>query len=166
MTENNEWFPEGYTVPEAPSSFMTIEDGENTIRILSKPVMGYCYWTKDKKKVYSKEEWAITPDDAALDKNGKPTAPKYFWAFLVYNYATKTVQSLEITQSTIMKPLKALIDNPKWGNPTKFDITLNKTGKELLTKYAVVPNPHSEITPEMSEALASTTIDLESVFNN
>jgi len=166
MAEKNEegWFPEGYEAPVEISSFMQLEDGDNTFRILSKPVMGFEYWTADNKPKRSKENWAEVPADIRKDKAGKNTKVKHFWSFLVYNYATKSVQSFEITQTTIMKALKALIENPKWGNPEKYDITINKTGKELLTKYAVVPNPHSEITEDITKALAETEIDLEAIF--
>jgi len=121
---------------------------------------------QDNKPVRSKTNWAETPDDIRVDKSGKKTKVKHFWSFLVYNYKTETVQSFEITQSTIMKALKALIENPKWGSPMKYDVTINRTGKELLTKYAVVPNPHSPLTPEIEKALADSQIDLEAIFDN
>lgn len=164
--DQNEWFPEGYDVPVEASSFMQLEDGDNTFRILSRPVMGYEYWSQDNKPHRSKVKWEDTPSDIRLEKNGKPTKIKHFWSFLVYNYATKSVQSYEITQTTIMKALKALIENPKWGNPEKYDITINKTGKELLTKYSVVPNPHSELEQEAKDALAKSEIDLETIFDD
>lgn len=164
MNDQEQWFPEGYKAPETESSFYKLEDGDNTFRILSKPVMGYEYWSQDEKPHRQKENWLEVPADIRLDKVGKKTKVKHFWNFLVYNYATKSVQSFEITQTTIMKALKALIENPKWGSPQKYDITINKTGKDLLTKYAIVPNPHTPLTPEIEKALAETEIDLESIF--
>ena len=161
--ENNEWFPEGYTTPSDVSSFMKLEDGDNTFRILSKPVVGYEYWTTESKPVRSREKFEETPN-IKLTKEGKPTTVKHFWSFLVYNYKVNAIQSLELTQASVMKAMKALIENPKWGNPAGYDITINRTGKELLTKYAVVPNPHSALTPEIEEAFANTTIDLEDIF--
>ena len=163
--QNNEWFPEGYEVPVDVSSFMKLEDGDNNFRILSKASVGYEYWTEDNKPKRSKTKWAEVPSDIKM-RDGKATSIKHFWNFLVYNYKLKAVQSLEITQATVMKALTALVENPKWGNPTKYDITITKTGKELLTKYSVVPNPHSEISEEVKEALKNTDIDPEDVFEN
>lgn len=165
MTDKDAWFPEGYVAPKDVSSFMSLEDGDNTFRILSKPVFGFEYWNTENKPVRSRTEWLETPSDIKLDKDGDPTSIKYFWAFLVYNYNEECVQSFEITQKTIMKALTALIENPKWGNPEKYDITINKTGKELTTKYSVVPNPHSEVTPEVLTELANTKIDLDKLFS-
>ncbi len=164
MNDQETWFGAGYELPVADSQFMQLEDGDNTFRILSKPVMGYEYWTTENKPKRSKVNWDVTPADIRKDPKGKDTKVKHFWSFLVYNYATKSVQSLEITQTTIMKAMKALIENPKWGSPEKYDVTINKTGKDLLTKYAVVPNPHTALTPEIEKALAGTDIDLESIF--
>tara|TARA_R110002126_G_scaffold17316_7_gene67762 strand:+ start:465 stop:971 length:507 start_codon:yes stop_codon:yes gene_type:complete len=157
------WFAADYEAPEEVSAFMKLEDGDNNFRILSPLVTGFEYWTEDNKPVRSKVKWDTTPDNIKK-RDGKPTAVKHFWLFLVYNYKAKQVQSLEVTQSTIQKALTALIDNPRWGNPTKFDITINRTGKELLTKYAVVPNPQSDVTPEMTAALEASTIDLQEIF--
>ena len=162
--EEEGFFPEGYEAPVEISSFMRLEDGDNKFRILSGVVTGWEYWTADKKPVRSKTEWENIPDNIQM-RDGKPTAIKYFWSFLVYNYEAEQVQSLEITQKTVMKAMTALIENPAWGNPKGFDITINKTGKELLTKYAVVPNPHSKITDEIQKALDDSTIDLEEIFN-
>lgn len=164
MSDQETWFGKGYEIPVPESSFFNLEDGDNTFRILSKPVMGFEYWSQDNKPHRQKTNWEVTPADIRKDQKGKDTKVKHFWSFLVYNYKTKSVQSLEITQTTIMKALKALIENPKWGDPMKYDITINKTGKELLTKYAVVPNPHTALTPEIEKALAETEIDLESIF--
>ncbi len=164
--DKDEFFPDGYETPVELSSFMKFEDGDNTFRILSKPVMGWEYFTTENKPKRSRNAYEEVPNDIKAGKDGKPTKPKHFWSFLVWNYKLEAVQSLELTQTSVMKAMKALIENSKWGSPLKYDITINRTGKELLTKYSVVPNPHSEITEEMSEALKNTDIDLESVFEN
>jgi hypothetical protein len=158
------FFPDDYKVPTDAGSFMKLENGDNTFRVLSKPVIGYEYWTGDNKPIRSREKPEETPN-IKLTKEGKATPVKHFWSFLVYNYRTESVQSFEITQSSIMKALKALIENPKWGSPMKYDVTINKTGQDLLTKYAVVPNPHSPLTPEIEKALEATDIDLETIFD-
>lgn len=164
MNTEDSWFPEDYEAPSEVSAFMKLAEGDNTFRILSPLVTGYEYWTEDNKPIRSKTKWENTPSDIK-HRDGKPTAVKFFWTFLVYNYKENAVQSLEITQSSIMKSLTSLIENPKWGNPTRYDITVNKVGKELLTKYSVVPNPHSPITPEMQAALDACTIDINEIFN-
>jgi len=165
MNDQEAWFPEGYKVPVDVSSFMKLEDGDNTFRVLSPAVVGYEWWDEENKPHRSKTKPEATPENIRLTKEGKPTAVKHFWSFLVYNYKLEAVQSLELTQATVMKAIKALVENPKWGNPSGYDITVNKTGKELLTKYSVVPNPHSEVSEVIKEALSKTDIDLEAIFD-
>jgi len=165
MAKDN-FFPDDYEAPVDVSSFMKFIDGDNTFRVLSSAIVGYEYWNNESKPVRSQTKPEETPADISLNKEGKPTAVKHFWAFLVYNYDVNAVQSLEITQSTVMKGMRSLIENPKWGDPKGYDITVTRTGKDLLTKYAVVPNPHAEVTPEVVEALEKSEIDLSNIFDN
>ena len=72
---------------------------------------------------------------------------------------------MEVTQKTIMLPLKALIDNPKWGSPKKYDITITRKGTTKNdTEYAVMPNPATPVSDEIAEAYLNTKINLEILF--
>jgi len=158
------FFPEEYEVPSS-SDFMKFEKGENNFRIMSSPVMGWEYWTKEDKPIRSKTEWKVAPADIKLDsKTGKPTAIKHFWAIVVWNYTAKAVQQLEITQKGIMDAILALAKNPKWGNPKGYDLCVTREGDGLKTKYTVMPSPASELSPEMIAEFESKAIDLNAVF--
>ena len=167
MTKQNtsDFFPEGYETPVNVGSFMKLEDGANLIRIVSHAVPGYEYWDTENKPHRSKVKWETQPANIRLTKEGKPTPIKHFWQMLVYNYKLGAVQSLELTQATIMKAIKSLVENTAWGNPQDYDISIDKTGKDLLTKYSVIPNPKVPITPEIAELVKNTDIDLESIFD-
>jgi hypothetical protein len=160
------FFPEGYEAPKETGGFMKLEDGDNKFRILSPLVTGYEYWTAENKPVRAKETWDTVPDDIKKGQDGKPTAIKFFWNVLVYSYASGGIQSLEITQKTIQKALTTLIDNPEWGNPKGYDVTVNKVGKGLETKYSVVPNPHSDMKPEVAAALEANTMTAGDIFKD
>jgi hypothetical protein len=166
MTKKEDSFlPKDYSVPSS-SDFMSFENGENTFRVMSPVVFGFEYWTKENKPKRSKVKWTTTPADIKLDKDGNPTAIKHFWAIVVWNYKDKAIQSLEITQKTIMDSIVALSQNTKWGNPMNYDLTVNKEGEGLKTKYSVQPNPHSEVTEEMTAEFVSKNIDLETLFKD
>lgn len=127
---------------------MKLQDGENTFRIVSSAITGFEYWTNTEPSVpvRSRTAFVSTPKDIKLDpKTGKPTAIKHFWAFVVYSYRADKRQILEITQSGIQTAIKALVDNKKWGDPKKYDITVNRSGNGLETEYSTMPNPHSEL---------------------
>lgn len=158
------FFPEGYEVPSS-NEFMKLEKGENTFRIMSSPVMGYVYWNKDNKPVREREKFTTTPDDIKIDaKSGKPTAIKHFWSMVVWNYNDKAIQQLELTQKGIMDAILALTNNPKWGNPKNYDLTVTREGDGLTTKYTVMPNPQSEVSAEILAEFESKAIDLNVIF--
>jgi hypothetical protein len=163
--ENNSFLPDSYEVPTPIGNYMKLVEGDNTFRVLSPAIIGWEYWNTDNKPVRHNQGWSTVPEDIKYTKDGLPTAIKHFWAFIVWNYATKSVQILEITQSTVQKPIKALAKNTKWGNPTGYDITVNRSGKDLETDYSVTPNPHEEIPAEATEAFMKKPIKLEALFD-
>lgn len=137
------FLPKDYKEPEG--NYFKIQPGKNTFRILSSAVVGYEYWNKDSKPVRSREPFQGTPADIKLDeKTGKPTTVKHFWAFVVYNYRTGTVQIMQIAQKGLQQDIRALTDDEAWGDPKTYDITITKTGTGFDTDYSVMPVPKSE----------------------
>lgn len=158
----NNFLPQGYEVPKAPSDYMKFEDGQNKLRFLTAPVMGYVYWTTDKKPVRSREPFEGTPSDARLE-DGK-FKPKHFWAAVVWNFADNRVQVLEIVQASIQEPILDLASNSDWGDPREYNITVNKKGKLLDTEYTVQPSPKTAVPAEAHAAFRETRINLEALF--
>lgn len=154
----NDFLPSNYEVPQSEGNYMKLKQGSNTLRVLSSAIVGYEYWNKESKPIRSRVPFTETPDDAKLD-NGQ-FKPKHFWAFLVYNYDAKKVQILEVTQSTIQSAIEALVKNPKWGTPLKYDICITREGEKLDTEYAVVPEPHSD-----APVLNIPPVNLEALFS-
>jgi hypothetical protein len=60
-------------------------------------VLGYEYWTEDRKPVRSRETFKFIPTDADITNGFRP---KHFWAFIVWNYAESAVQILDLTQTS------------------------------------------------------------------
>jgi len=157
-----DFFPtEDYKIPET-SNYMRLTEGEHTFRALSSAIIGYEYFTKENKPVRSRELFDEIPDD--IKKDGRIS---HFWAFIVWNYDAKRLQILEITQKTIQTPLKALIDNEKWGSPLTYDITITREGTTKNdTVYAVMPNPHTIVEEEIKEIYENANIKLEKLYDN
>jgi hypothetical protein len=157
--QNEEFLPTGYEVPASPSNYMKFVEGENTFRVLSSAIVGYVYFNKENKPTRSRTTFEETPDDIKKDGKVKP-----FWAFTVWNYETKQIQILEVTQKGIMQSIKALVDNKKWGNPKGYDITITRTGEGLDTEYSTMPNPHSEMSDDIKTAFVSKPVNLEALY--
>jgi hypothetical protein len=159
--EENGFFPvEDYKVPSTNDYLNKFAQGETTFRILSSAVIGYVYFNTENKPIRQKEPFENTPSD--IKKDG---SVKHFWACVVWNYNEERIQILEITQKSIMGPMKALIDNPKWGNPKNYDITITRKGTTMNdTEYAVMPNPQSPVEEKILKAYESKPVNLEALY--
>ena len=150
---------EGYELSKSKGNYFRYEDGENTVRILSSALTGFVYFNKDNKPVRSKEGFEETPTD--IKDGGKV---KEFWSVVIWNYATQSIQVMEITQKTVMTQIMALIGNSKWGDVRAYDLSITRTGKSLETTYAVIANPKTDLTPEVTDAYAKANVTLENLF--
>jgi len=146
----------------------SFEEGDNKIRILSDAVMGWEYWTeKDGQKSPVRLEGLEPPEEvpaeAIQDKYGEYM--RFFWAFKVWNYAIKEIQICTIKQKTIQDGIESIFFDPEWGDPTNYDIKIQRSvtakGK---TEYVVNPSPPSEVTAEIQEAFDAKPIDLQALF--
>lgn len=147
-----------YSIPNT-SNYMKFSEGDNTFRVLSSAIVGYEYFTNDNKPVRSKTPWDVVPSD--IKKDGKI---KHFWAFVVYNYESKRIQILELTQKSIMTTMQSYIKNVKWGNPKEYDFIVTKTGSGMDTEYAITVNPKSPLDESVKARFESMKIDLNALF--
>lgn len=156
------FLPEDYQAPRTGGQYMKIQKGENKIRILSRPILGWEDWTLDKKPVrFEYDKKPIAPISA-----DKPV--KHFWAMIVWNYAEEKIQILQITQSGIRKGIESLCNDSDWGAPYLYDIKIIKTGGEdpKTIKYQVNPLPHKPIAPHIEQAFKDSPCYLEALFAN
>lgn len=149
------FLPKNYEAPKSQGNYFKFIKGENRFRILSSAVTGFEYWNNDNKPVRSREGWEEKPADMRSDSQ-----VKHFWAFVVWNYDAKKAQIMEVTQKTIQYAIGAYVDNGKWGDPTKYDLVVNRTGDGLETEYTVIAEPHSE-----APKADTSKINLEALFN-
>ncbi len=153
----SEWLPEGYERPTSAGKYFKFEEGDNRIRILSKPVLGWVDWDeKNPVRTKDKPEHPVNPKKPA----------KHFWAFVIWDYRDKSLKVMEITQATIQDSIIALHNSEDWGVPTNYDLNINRTGKEMETKYNVIPFPPKPITQDIADEYATVKIDLEKLFSN
>lgn len=148
-----------YKMP-VTSNYMKFKDGENTFRVLSSAITGYVYFNTENKPIRSQHDFDVTP---GKKEDGEV---KHFWAFAVWNYADERVQILELTQKGVMGFIQSLVSNKRWGNPTGYDITVNKSGAGLKTDYEVMANPHSPLEQKIAEAWSKCRVDLRELYTN
>lgn len=158
------FLPTNYTKIPTTSNYFKFQDGENNFRVLSSAIVGYEYWNVENKPVRSREPINTIPADIKFDEDGGFSI-RHFWAFVVWNYDQQKVQILEVTQKQIMKALKALVDNAKWGDPKGYDITVTRSGTGFDTEYIIQPTPHSKLEDKIAKLYAETNINLEALFD-
>jgi len=158
MTE--EFLPKDYDLPKSGSSYTKLEKGKTKIRIVSAPLLGWIDWTE--------EEGKKKPLRFAFDQKPEPIDPKkpvkHFWAFTVWNYNASAVQILEITQATIQGAIKTLVESEDWGSPVDYDLTIERTGDSLETKYQTTPTPPKPLTDEIIAKVEEVKIDLSKLL--
>src|ERR1700731_3705061 len=74
----NPFLPENYERPVSSGNYMKFADGPNKLRIMSAPIFGHEYWTKDKKPALHQRGlflWSIARDPG-LDQEGRHCAGK------------------------------------------------------------------------------------------
>jgi len=175
ISKNGTFLPTGYKVPDKSKQFMKLTPGDNVIRALSTPLIGWVIFTEDKKPIRRHmDEGEFTREDmrqlkAKKKEDGDFESAKHFWFLLVWDYNAKAPKCLEITQVSVLKPLYSLVENPKWGDPRKYDININRVGTgKNDTEFTVTPEPHSPLLQETEDAIAileeSKLLDLDAIW--
>lgn len=154
------FLPKNYQAPKSSTMYMKLQDGENKIRILTAPILGWEDWTLDKKPVRYRF------DDKPL-KSIDPKKPvKHFWGMVVWNYMEEQIQVLQLTQATIRNSIEALCNDKDWGAPYFYDIKIIKKGEGVDTEYMVNPLPHKALNPLIKQRFMERRCYLDALFDN
>lgn len=153
--KTDDFIPEEMT--SGSSAYFKLENGENKLRIISMPVMGWLEWV-DKKPI--RTPLADGEPEASDDEN----PPKQFLAMAVIDQKDGNVKIWEVTQKSVMKAIRQLTNNPDWGQPFGFDLNIEKTGEGMKTKYAVTPSPKKALSKDLVKKAQSKPCALENLF--
>jgi hypothetical protein len=130
---------------------MKLEQGDNSVRIVSNPYQFVVHWAKDSSQTDRKIKCAIK--NCPLCKKGIKT--QYRWLLGVIDRADGQPKLLEIS-SQIFNAIKLYKDNKKWGNVTLYDINIRRGPKGAQPLYTVMPDSEKgKITVQEQEAVDS-----------
>ena len=155
--ETNDEFISEDSISTGSASYLKFEKGDTTFRFISKPISGWLEWI-DKKP--QRTPMSEGQPEASDDEN----PPKKFIAGVVIDRKDNEVKILEITQQSVIKAIRALAQNEKWGAPTSYDITVSKSGENMKTKYVVQPNPKKALSKSDIAAANEKQCNLEALF--
>jgi hypothetical protein len=155
------FLPEGFEELRTDKPYWKMsqmQDGDNKLRIVQRPIAGWVDWIENKPI-------RCRPEDRPA-KSYDPDKPlKPFWACYVWDYARKGLFILEITQASIIKALTAFGKDEDWGDFTKYDLKVRKEGTGKETRYSITPLPHKELLPEVVDALKRAPVHLENLYS-
>lgn len=167
------FLPEGYIEKDPVGNYLKLQEGDNSIRVLSNAIVGWEIWgdkIKDGKTVRVpyrfREGDDIEPKYQEMETDSNRF--KKFWAFVVWSRENKKVQILEITQAGVRKAINALILNKKWGDPKEYDIiiTKNKVGAlPMDVEYIVTPDPKEVVDKEITTKYEAMNINLQALYD-
>lgn len=159
-TEDNPFLKEDFQV-EIPGKYLKLTPGEYTIRIMGSPISGYENWDAQENKPV---RWK-TNEDPPSNMRFKNAAHSVFWAMVVWNYATKSLQVFSTAKKSVQDGIKKWAANDKWGDPRGYDLVISRTGSgKNDTRYDVMPEPKTETPEEAVEAFAKCDIDLNALY--
>jgi len=153
------FLPDNYQAPRSSNYYMKLVEGENRIRIMSRPVLGWEDWKDNKPVRFTMDKKPAKPFDPK-----KPV--KHFWAFVVFNQNEEQIQILHVTQASIRKSIEALCKDTDWGDPYAYDLKIMKTGEGVDTEYAVNPVPHKPVDQFLITCFDERPCYLEALFDN
>ena len=164
--------PKGTEIPKGSSQFAKFQIGKNKFRFLSDVVVGWEMWQNKKPVRHPGAVCKFKPEDADTNQNGNP-AINYFWAVVVWNYQAEKieggyvgkVQTLEITQKTVMSPLFDYEQSTDWGDLKNYDVEINKKEEGGKTIYNVLAIPPKPVSQEIMDAYDKSEIDLNKLFD-
>lgn len=119
------------------NDFMKLEVGSNELRIFTNPYQFVVHWVTDASGSMRKVKCALS--DCPLCKKGLKT--QYRWYLGVINRESGQAEILEAS-SQILQGIKALVNNPKWGDVKKYDIDIQRRKKGTNPLYSVMPDPN------------------------
>ncbi len=156
------FLPQGYEAPKT-GGYSELEDGENKFRILANPLPFWIVWTGgNPTRLPYMVNGQVT--DKPAKGSGEKDSVKESWGLVVFNYKTKQIEVLEISQATIKKALIAHSSTPSWGHPKNYDINITKTGSGFKTEYAFRADPPTPISDEIAALHAETPVDLSQLL--
>lgn len=153
------FLPTNYSAPSSnQGTYFKVTENKQKIRIVSSAIV----WRLDRDHSGDRPKPIRT-----IEKKPKlgDNEPKHFWACIVYNYDTKSLQIREITQKTIQNQLSTYIQWD-WGNPQNYDLIIWKTGQKMETEYYLTTTPDwiKEPPVEVTQAWVDSKIYLEALF--
>lgn len=158
------FYPSTYVKKEAPNDYMKLSEGSHRVRILTSPIIGFQSW-KINPETNKDEPQRVKTFQEAVKLPSKDGKIQEFNAFIVWDYETKMIRLLNITQPSIKDWIYNQTLDEDWNDPTTYDIVITRTGKTMTdTRYACSTKLPKKLDDEASGAFKAVKIVPENYF--
>jgi hypothetical protein len=145
------------------SDYYKFEEGKNQFRIVSPFAWGYKYNFKNSAEGAAKNYPFYKTDSAEVEANRSKL--QLTAGMVVFDYRTNELKALTVHQKNILNAIREYNDNPKYGEPTGYDLFVTKTGSGKNSKYpSTTADPKEEMSQAIKDALAKVTINLDNFY--
>jgi hypothetical protein len=141
------------------TEFMTLTQGDNLVRIMGQPSVFHVNWVDLQNGKRGKVNTPVEDKElvARLEDAGWKTSKR--WMLKVLDRSDETFKLLEVSVQ-IIKGIGDLVNNPKWGKVTNYDINIRKGPKGEQPLYKVYPDPKEALPQELQAAWKKFNQDL------
>ncbi len=141
----SEWEEGEVSGGRSGSDFMNLGEGENVVRIVTKPYVYYVAWVRDTSGVNRKIRSAA--ENCPLALAGHAPKPRYYVGVL--DRSSGEVKILEIGNQ-VYKAIVSFKKDPDYGDPLNYDIKIIRApkGSSPSSFYTVLPKPPKPLTKE------------------
>lgn len=139
-------------------------EGTNIFRVVSQPVTTFSHWVRTAPSGRNQKFGCIGKETCPLCAAGVNLLVRN--CFLVYDRGSHSVKIYE-APNEVFKAIKANAQDEEYGDVTKYDFKLTRSGQGLLTTYQVIPKRKQE--PLTEEELAKVeeakkTVDWKKLY--
>ena len=157
------FLPKDYKAPTGSSDYFKLQAGDNKVRIMTDPVIGWEGWIDGKPFRRKGVDKNIEDDEVEIYKLSKKPAISPVWSMIVWDYEESKLKLWNLTQKTIMTKIVGMSEDKGWGDPKGYDIGIERVeGKRV--SYDVRPYPPKKLDKEIEKAFKSTELDPENSF--
>lgn len=147
-----------------------LEEGDNKIRIIEKPVFFWQYWEPilDSNGKSILNEFGMEkgkPIRFPCDQKPPQKEVQYFMSAYIWDYYKKEAFIINIEQTGVLNKLKELQEDHDFGDLINYDLKINKTGKLKNTKYSIVPLPPKPFNDDILKVLKDHPVNMSALVS-
>lgn len=143
---------------QSGAGYMKLTEGDNVVRIISKPFQFSVCWIKDAQGVPRKVRSALK-SNCPLIKRGEKLQKR--WYLGVIDRRSGGARILEVS-SQIMGGLKDLALDDDWGSPLHYDVNIKRMAPGSQPLYRPIAKPKKPLTQE--EAMLAERFNSDTDF--